>query len=330
MTRCLVTGATGFVGGHVAEAIRKRGWEVRTIARSTSDVSLMKQLGVEIIEGDLADPATVERACQDIDSVVHCAAKVGEWGPIEEYRKFNVDAFEVLMKACLNKNLARFVLVSSLGVYAARDHFGTDETEPLPTKHIDSYTQTKVEAENLAMKYYREQKLPLVVLRPGFIYGPRDRTVMPRILKNLRIRLLSYFSSREKKINNSYVGNVVEAVLLALDKPEAIGQIYNIRDGELVTKKVFFETIADLAGLPRPFATHPLIGGRIAAAIMETAGRTFGFAPFINQARIKFMGLNLDYSIAKAQRDLGYHPSTNFDTGIRQTIDWLKQEGRIK
>src|SRR5690606_7723302 len=126
------------------------------------------------------------------------------------------------------------VLMSSLGVYQAKDHNGTDETAPLPERHIDGYTQTKVEADLLAQQFAKEHSLPLVILRPGFVYGPRDRTVMPRILKNLKFRLVTYFGSRGKLINQVYVGNVVEAVLLAIEKPEAVGQIYNIRDRELV------------------------------------------------------------------------------------------------
>lgn len=326
---CLVTGGTGFVGGHVAETLCQHGHQVRTIARSGSDTTLLKQWGVEIIEGDLTDPAVVQKACQQVECVIHCAAKVGEWGPIEEYRKVNVDALRHLLEAVRDKPLHRFVLVSSLGVYQARDHFGTDETAPLPERHIDSYTQTKVEADLLAQEFAKQHSLPLVILRPGFVYGPRDRTVMPRILKNLRFRLVTYFGSRKKVINQVYVGNVVEAVLLAMTEPKAVGQVYNIRDGRLVTKKEFFETIAELAELPKPLVTYPMWFARLLCGTFETLGKTFGFAPLLNGARLKFMGLNLDYSIEKARRELGYNPSTDFEEGIRKTIDWLRQEGKV-
>ena len=327
---CLVTGASGFVGGHVAEALRAAGHKVRTVVRPTSDTRLLQQWGVDLIEGDLCDAATIAQACEGIDTVVHCAAKVGEWGPIEGYRKVNVEALETLIRACLKQKLQRFVLISSLGVYEARDHHGTDETEPLPARHIDGYTQTKVEAEHLARRYHLEEGLPLVILRPGFIYGPRDRTIMPRILKNLRWFLVTYFGSRYKVLNNVYVGNVVEAVSLALEKPEAIGQAYNIRDGQCVTKKEFFNTIAKLAGLPRPMVTWPMWFARLVCTTFEAAGKLFHFAPLLNSARLKFMGLNLDYSIDKACTQLGYQPSTTFQDGMRTTIQWLREEGKVK
>src|SRR6202011_3847077 len=105
-----------------------------------------------------------------------------------EYRAVNVEATRALLEACRSVPLRRFVYFSSLGVYAARHHYGTDETEPLPDSHMDGYTQTKVEAERLAMQYHREHQVPVVILRPGFIYGPRDRTVLPKLLDNLRQR----------------------------------------------------------------------------------------------------------------------------------------------
>lgn len=326
----LVTGATGFVGGHVAEALRQRGDRVRTIARSTSDVSMLKEWGVEIFEGDITDPLVVARACQGVEAVVHCAAKVGEWGPLDEYRKVNVQATETIMQASQSPTLKRFVLVSSLGVYEAKDHYGTDESAVLPERHFDGYTTTKIEAERLAMEYYREKGLPLVVLRPGFIYGPRDRTIMPRILTNLKFRLVTYFGNREKLLNNVYVGNVVEAVLLALENPQAIGQTYNITDGKCVTKREFFETICQLTRLPKPLLTYPMWFAKSLCRGFELGGKVLGITPILNMARLKFMGLNLDYSIEKAKTELGYNPSTSFDQGIRQTIDWLRQQGCVK
>ena len=328
--RCLVTGATGFVGGHIAEKLRGMGHEVVSLVRPTSDTRLLQEWGVERIEGDLTDPTAVRRACEGIDAVVHAAAKVGEWGPIEDYRRVNVEAFGTLLEAARERPLSRFVLVSSLGVYAARDHHGTDESEPLPETHIDGYTQTKVEAETLALRYHRDHGLPLAIIRPGFVYGPRDRTIMPRILKNLKFRLVTYFGSRDKVLNNVYVGNVVQAVVLALEKPEAVGEAFNVTDGVCVTKRRFFETIAELAHLPKPLVTYPMWFARALCGGFETAGRLFGFTPLLNNARLKFMGLNLDYSIEKARRVLGYDPATSFEEGMRTTIDWLRDEGRIK
>lgn len=328
--QCLVTGASGFVGGHVAQALVERGDQVRALVRATSDKRFLNSIGVEQVEGDLLDAEAVRRAVAGCQTIVHCAAKVGDWGPIEEYRAVNVDALRVLLDAAVQQPCHRFVLVSSLGVYEARDHFGTDERTKPPELHFDGYTQTKVEAERLALEYAQSRGLPLVILRPGFIYGPRDRTIMPRLLFNLKWRLVTYFGSREKKLNNVYVGNVVAAVLLAIDRPEAVGQIYNITDGRCVTKREFFEIVCRLSRLPRPLATYPMWLARLLCNGFEWLGRTLGFEPLLNGARLKFMGFNLDYSIEKARRELGYQPPVSFEEGIRATIDWLRAEGHIR
>jgi len=328
--RFLITGATGFIGGHVAEACAARGWQVSTIARPGSDTRALQRLGALIHAGDLTDPLVVRRAAADVDVIVHCAAKVGDWGPLEEYRKVNVEALRTLLDACKGHALARFVHMSSLGVYAARHHFGTDESEPLPLRHADGYTQSKVEAEQLAVSYYRDRGVPVVVLRPGFVYGPGDRTVMPRLIENLRKETVRYPGAKGRRaLNTIYIKNLLDAVFLALEKPQAVGQVYNLTDGEFVSKRRFIEAVADAMGLPRPWRAPPLWVARILTWGSETWARLRGAreAPLFTRARLKFLGLNLDFSIEKAKRELGYRPRYSFDEAIAETMAYYQGSG---
>lgn len=327
---CLITGATGFVGSHLAEACIARNIPVRTIARTTSDTTFLQQLGVEIHRGDLTDTQVVRQAATGVDAIVHCAAKVGDWGPVEEYRAVNVEALRALLEACKGQGIRRLVHLSSLGVYAARNHYATDESEPLPDQHMDGYTQTKVEAEKLALQYHREQNVPVVVLRPGFIYGPRDRTVLPKLIDNLRQRKVRWIGGGKGAMNTIYVGNLIDAIFLALDHPKAVGQVYNLTDGETVSKRRFIEAIVNGLGLPQPPGLSvPLWLAKMIAKVMESRARRKGAtkAPKLTQARLKFLGLNLDFSIEKAKRELGYQPRVSFDQGIQETIAWYKQNG---
>ncbi len=328
---CLVTGATGFIGSHVAERLIKDGWRVRTIVRPTSNTEFIDTLGVEKIVGDLTDPESVGKAMEGADAVVHCAAMVGDWGPVEQYRKVNVEALRELLEQAVQRGLKRFVHISSLGVYEARDHYGTDESVEPPTEHIDGYTQTKVEAEKLVLEYHRERGLPAVVLRPGFVYGPRDRTVIPRLLEAIRSGRFRYFGSGEQAMNSIYVGNLVEAVLLALDKDNAVGQVYNLTDDEPTSKKRFVGTLARMAGLPEPTKKIPLWLAKVLANILEWRARRKGATnpPLVNKARVKFLGLNLDFSCEKAKRELGYRPRFTFEEGMRQTVEWFRAAGMI-
>lgn len=326
--RILITGATGFVGGHVAEACKARGDEISTIARANSDTTLLDRLGATIHRGDLTDPAVIHKAVDGVDVIVNCAAKVGDRGPVEEFRPVNVDSLRHLLDACKGRPLRRFVHVSSLGVYEARHHYGTTEAEPLPDQHIDSYTTTKVEADKLAQAYYREHKIPIVILRPGFIYGPRDRTVLPRLIKRLADGKVHYLGGDQRALNSIYVGNLVEAILLAIDNPNAVGQVFNLTDGEYVSKRRFVEAVAAAMGLPGGKQRVPAWLAKVAVAILKRQMKSAlakGKKPWISPAQFKFINLNLDFSIDKAKKELGYQPKWTFDQAIHETMAWYRQ-----
>lgn len=330
--RYLITGATGFIGSHIAEACVRRGQEVVALVRPTSDAAFLQKLGVKILRGELSDAAVVRRSLEDVDVVVHCAAKVGDWGPVEEYRQANVENLRILLDACKGHALSRFILMSSLGVYPARNHHGADETMPLPSKHRDGYSQSKVEAERLALQYYKDFGVPVVILRPGFVYGPRDRTVMPRILEGLRTETVRYPGGGRRALNTIFVGNLVHAVFLAVERENAVGQVFNLTDGEQVSKRRFMEAIADSMGLPHPSLTPPYWLAWLVTWCCEKIARLRGAkeAPFFNFTKLKFLGLNLDFSIEKARRELGYEPRTSFDDAMRETMGWYKHEYREK
>jgi nucleoside-diphosphate-sugar epimerase len=327
-SRFLITGATGCVGSNLAAACAERGIPAAALVRPTSQTADLEKLGLAVHRGELTDPALLRRALADADVVVHCAAKVGDWGPVEEYRATNVEGLRALLDACRERPLKRFVHISTLGVYAARDHHGTDETEPLPERHFDGYTQSKVEAERLALDYQRQFGVPVTVLRPGFVYGLRDRTVLPPVAERMRKGQLMYVGSADGAMNTIFVGNLVAAILLAAEAPAAVGQVYNVTDGEPVSKRRFFEAIADGLGLPRPKHTVPMWLGRFSAPLAEGLARMLMFktAPRITRARLKLLALNLDFSIEKAKRDLGYAPRVSFADGMRQAAEWYKSQ----
>jgi len=324
--RYLITGATGFVGGHLAEACVRKEQTLSAIVRSSSDVRELEKLGAILYRGELSDPNVVRQAVAEADVVVHCAAKVGDWGPISEYRQVNVECLRVLLDACKGMALSRLILLSSLGVYQVRHHHGTNETEPLPTTHRDGYSQSKVEAEHLALDYYKDLGVPVVILRPGFVYGPRDRTVLPRIIGNLRQGAMRYPGGGESTLNTIYVENLVDAIFLAVENEKAVGEVFNLTDGEHVTKRQFIEAIAHALDLPYPTRKPPLWLAWTVTWIAEKLARMRGAkeAPMFNFTRLKFMGYNLDFSIQKAMDELGYRPRVKFEDAMSETLAWYK------
>jgi nucleoside-diphosphate-sugar epimerase len=323
----LVTGATGLVGSHVVERALREGWRVRALVRSAAGAAELAGQGAELAIGDLGDAASLTAAVPGATVIVHCAAKVGDWGPVDDYRRINVDGVRTLIDASRQTGtLRRFVHISSLGVYPARDHYGTDEDTPPSATGIDGYTLTKVEAEELVFDEARTRQLPAVVLRPGFIYGPRDRTILPRLWDRLKSGQFAYLGGPDKVMNNTYVGNLVDAIFLAIARDDVLGRVYNITDGRLVTKREFIETIATAAGAPQPTKVVPLGLAKAIARGLEFVYKLLGKqeAPLLSNARIKFLGLNLDYCIDRARRELGYSPAVDFQQGMATTLAWYQ------
>ena len=228
-------------------------------------------MGVEKVPGDLEDTESLRRGVAGADWVFNCAAKVGDWGTLAEFRRLNVAALRLLLDAACDARVERFVHVSSLGVYAGRDHHGTDETVPPAASSLDAYTRSKTEAEALVLKYHKERSLPAAIVRPGFIYGERDRTVLPKLLMNLRRGTFAYFGSGEQALNCIYVKNLVHGIFLAAENPAALGEFFNLTDGEPVSKIRFVSRVAELAGLRPPTRHIPLGLARLLATVVEGA-----------------------------------------------------------
>jgi 2-alkyl-3-oxoalkanoate reductase len=327
-----ITGATGLVGSHVVEEALRRGDRVKALVRASSDTRWLDSQGVEKVPGDLEDAEALRRGVAGADWVFNCAAKVGDWGTLEEFRRLNVEAFRLLLDAAVDSKIERFVHVSSLGVYEGRDHFGSDENVPPAAQSLDAYTRSKVEAEALALTYVKEKGLPLSVVRPGFIYGPRDRTVLPKLLDALINKRFFYFGSGEQALNCIYVKNLVQAIFLAAETPGAIGEVFNVTDGARVTKKQFVGQVAALAGLRPPTRKIPLWFARLLATLMERRARRKNSPtpPLVNKARYKFLGLNLDFSIEKARRVLHYQPAYTTEQGLVEAMADLTAPANAK
>ena len=317
-----ITGATGLVGSHVVEEALSRGFRVKALVRASSDTRWLDSMGVEKVPGDLEDVPALRAGVAGADWVFNCAAKVGDWGTLEEFRRLNVDALRLLLEAATEAKVAKFVHVSSLGVYEGRDHFGTDETTPPAAQALDGYTRSKVEAEALALTYVKDRGLPLTVVRPGFIYGERDRTVLPKLLHSLRTGRFAYFGSGNQALNCIYVKNLVHALFLAAESPHSVGEIFNITDGPRVSKREFISRVAQLAGLKPPRRKIPLWLAWTLAVLLEGRAKRKGSTtpPLVNKARYKFLGLNLDYSIEKARKALGYVPPFTTEQGLKAAM----------
>ena len=323
--KILVTGATGLIGRNFARRAAAAGYSVLAMVRRNSDRSALDGVAVQFVEGDLAQPETLPGALADADVVVHTAAHLGDWGPPEKYRAINVVALDHMLNAVVRRGqLQRWIQLSSQGVYPARHHYGTDETTPPETNNIDGYTQTKAESELVVHRYIREHNLPAVIIRPGFTYGPGERNALKRVVEKIEAGKMKIIGRGDRVVNNTSVHNLCDAILLAIQTPNINGETFNIRDERLVTREEFVHTICDYLGKPHPrHVPERLVKGLVGP--IEAIARLIGTEspPIITRGQIKFLTQNLDYSIAKAKRMLGYRPRVDFRDGIIEALDYL-------
>jgi len=324
----LLTGATGMVGSHLARRLLDEGWRVRALVRPTSDTKLLESWGVEIVKGDLGDaPRDLAAHLAGVEYIFHCAAMVSDWAPLAEMMRANVAGTRNLAEAALaTSSLKRFVYLSSMVVFGMQPQRGLDETAPL-IHTGDNYNLTKIRAEETIQQFVRERKLPAVILRPPYVYGPRDRQFLPRVLGNLQNGKFRFVGSGRQPLSLVYVGNLVEALYLAAVKPNIIGEVFLVTDGQAITRVRMMEIICGEAGYLMPRRHVPTLIVRAACPFIEGIWRLKRSPepPLVNKFRLKFMSTPLTYRIDKARKILGYEPKVDTETGLRQTVAWFRE-----
>jgi nucleoside-diphosphate-sugar epimerase len=256
----LVTGGTGFVGRAVAQRLRSERCAVRTLVRRNSDTAALTAAGCELRTGDITDAASVQQAMEGVDGAVHCAAFASDWGPQETFERVNVEGSRHIFDAALQSGVKRLVHFSTSDVFGiTTDGRVIDDSFPLKGTGFP-YSDTKAEADRMAHAYAQERGLPVVVIRPTWIYGPGDHTFLPELVDAMRKHEMLFFGSPDNTIPLCYIDNLVDAVILALTRDEAVGQGYLVGDGAVITWKELTDLLADRLELPRVKRTIPLPG----------------------------------------------------------------------
>lgn len=328
----LVTGATGLLGSHMVEQLRSRNRPVRVLVRRGADRSWLENQGVEFVEGDLTDKASLERACEGVKTIYHAAARVGDWGPWQEFVDITITGTRNLSEAAERAGVDRFIHVSSISVYGHPDGEGMvlDETAPLGVNvHKWSYyTRAKVIAEKELWTKHNLGRLNLTVIRPSWLYGPRDRATIFRLSRMLLDRKTKILGDGDNLLNVVYAGNVAEGAILAADKPEAAGQAYNCcNDGDM-RQKEWMNLLAAELGAP-PVTKHvPFKVAYGAAFVLECIGHLFKLKkpPMVTRYAVWLMGRRCYFSADKARRELGWKSTVSYPEGVKKTIAWLRQQ----
>jgi nucleoside-diphosphate-sugar epimerase len=319
----LITGATGMLGSHVAEALRLRGERVRALVRPASDASWLEARGVEVVRADLDDPSSLAAAVAGADVVYHCAARVGDWGPWRLFQKAVVETTGNLLVACQAAGVGRFLHVSSINVYGRftpTPGQSITEDEPLGRSlwWWDHYCRAKIEAEALVRAY----PLPWTIIRPSWIYGPRDRNTIPRVLKAVEAGTVRMVGDGSNKLNIVYASDIADGAVLAANSPAAVGRAYNLSSRGDVTQKELLDALTDLLRLPRITRRVPFRVAFAAGFCLELLGRTLGWKspPGLTRYAVALIGRPTSYSIERAGRELGWSPKVHPLEGLRRVL----------
>jgi nucleoside-diphosphate-sugar epimerase len=326
MSEILVSGGNGFVGRHVVLALRERGDAVRVLALPDEDASWLERLGIAVCRGDIGRAETLAEPMRGVDRVLHLAAMSDVWRPLEHYRTVNVTGTENVCRAALAAGAERVVHMSSSSVYGIGLGRPADETFPL-APFADPYAVTKAAGDVAVQRMIADEGLPAVIIRPDQIFGPGDQMHFGRIADRLRAGRAIIVGAGDNALPLVYVTDIVEALLLALEHPRAVGRAYNITNDCPLTQREFADAIArEIGARPRrihvPYRALYAAGYVAERAVMISRSER---RPPITRFGVAFLGTDNRCSIDKARRELGYEPAVALVDGVRLTAAWYSE-----
>lgn len=325
--KVLVTGVTGFTGGHLARTLLRAGDTVRVLARDPRRVPSDLQGLVEVAEGDLTRRADLDRAVAGCEVVYNIAALYREAGlPAEAYRSVNALSVVALIEAAAAAGVRRVVHCSTVGVHGDVEHPPANEDAPL--RPGDIYQETKVEGERLAREAAERVGIELVIARPTGIYGPGDRRLFKMFGQIARGRFVMLGSGRNF-YHLTYVDDLCEGFRLCGTVPGVGGRTYILGGGEVTTLAALVRITGEIAGRTRGPVRLPVWPVWLAGALCEIICAPLGLTPPIYRRRVDFFRKSRSFDIGRARRDLGYAPRVGVREGIGRTLEWYREHGWI-
>jgi nucleoside-diphosphate-sugar epimerase len=326
--RVLVTGGTGFTGSHLARRLLDRGHEVRVLDAAPGLFhDELARRGARITLGSVTDPALIDRQVDGTELVFHLAAAFRQINlPKRDYWQINCQGTRHVAEACLRHGVRRLVYCSTQGVHGNIARVPGDESSPIAPE--DYYQQTKYEGE-LATWEVARQGLAAVVIRPMAIYGPGDPERFLMLFRQARRGRFLMFGDGETFYHPLYIDNLVDAFELAAEHPKAVGETYLIGDDRYVSLNDLVRGVAASLGQEVRIVHLPFAPLWAAATVCEAACRPFGIAPPLFRRRADWFRQTRAFSIAKAQRELGYVPRVDLAEGLQRTAAWYRANGYL-
>jgi nucleoside-diphosphate-sugar epimerase len=335
MPSALVTGATGQVGSHIAEQLLRAGWSVRGLSRSEASDTVLREIGVEPVRGDVLDRESLIAASRNAGVIFHTAAAITVGGGWESYRRTNLDGTAAVIEAA-ERSVARLLHLSSVAVYGASGRYAAAKTsEETPLGAIGErshYARSKRESEEMVMGAHRAGRIWATAVRPDVIYGPRDRQFVPRIARAIRHGVVPLLGGGRSTLAVVHAANVAEGAILAATSDHAGGRAYNLANDYDVTVREFFPLAAQgldrrvrFVPVPISLAKVGLRGFRLVDRLL--LGGKFAVA---SEGSLSFMSRDNPFTSERAKRELGWKPSVRPEVGVPGAFRWWKEKGRAR
>lgn len=314
--KIFVTGGSGFIGGHLIEALAKKH-VVRALARSDASAAKVVGYGAFAVRADLDTLGASD--LEGCEAVVHCAARAEEWGTREEFWTANVDGTKRVLAAAQNAKVRRFVHIGTeAAFFDGHDLVDIDESQPYPKKQKYLYSETKAEAERLVLAA-NSKTFETISLRPRFVWGPRDTSVLPAVLSMAKEGRFVWLDKGRARTSTTHVANLVHAIELALVKGTP-GQAYFIADDGTRSMKEFLGALVKTQGVTLADKSMPSFAIRPAARLIEKAYRVGRAAkkPPMTRFAIDMLSSTVTVKTDRAKKELGYAPVISVEDGLAQ------------
>jgi nucleoside-diphosphate-sugar epimerase len=319
VTAAFVTGGSGFIGGALVRRLVADGWDVHALVRSDGSARKVAALGAKPIAGDLGDLPSMAVGAQYCEVAFHCAAHLGDWGTREEFERGNVQGTRNALAAARQAGLRRFVHVGTeAALLAGEPLIEVDERAPLRFDSRALYSSTKARAEEAVIEANHDG-LETVVVRPRFVWGRGDTTLLPLLTNAVRSGRFAWIGGGRHRTSTTHVDNTVHGLLLAAEHG-APGGVYFVTDGEPVVFRDFITRLLATQGIEAPTRSVPT---RVASAIAATSEAAWRLLPLpgrppLTRLTVWVSGMETTIDITRAREELGYAPVTSIDQGLEE------------
>jgi nucleoside-diphosphate-sugar epimerase len=314
-----VTGGSGFIGGRLIKRLVDGGARVRALARSDASAATVEALGAQAARGDLEDPASIATGADGCEVAFHLAAHLGDWGPWEEFERANVAGTQNALEGCARAGVRRFIHCGTeAALMAGEPLVSVDETAPLRPDSKAPYSATKARAEQ-AVRDANRDGFETVVLRPRFVWGAGDTTLLPEMIRMIEAGRFAWIGGGRNLTAITHVENVVEGLLLAAERGRP-GEAYFVTDGDPVVMREFITELLATQGVEPPDRNLPRwLGGAVAVG-SETAWRLLPLpgSPPLNRFSYWLLTQECTIDISKAREQLDYEPMVSKEEGLAE------------